>query len=219
MAKVEYIKNEKIGNLVFLNRVESENKKRPIANFLCECGKEFVSRIDAVKSLKTKSCGCQKLRFMSENLSRHGHAQNGKRSPEYFSWQGMHARCKNPKHQNYERYKQLGVTVCEEWDSFDKFLEDMGLKPSPEHTIDRIENTKGYYKDNCKWSTRKEQQRNKRNTTFVTYKEQTKSVPEWAEILGFSLATLYNRIVKLEWDVEKAFTRPTQSGVYPNKIY
>jgi len=218
MAKINYVEGQKIGNLIFLNRVESENKKSPIANFKCECGKNFVSRIDSVKILKTKSCGCMKLKFMSEGLTKHGHNKNGKKSAEYGSWQAMHARCNNPKHQNYERYKHLGITVCEEWSTFDKFIADMGLKPSLEHTIDRIENTKGYYKENCKWSTKKEQQRNKRNTTFVEYKGDVKSIPEWAELLGLSLATLYGRIVKSKWKVEKAFNEPTRNGIVPNII-
>lgn len=218
MAKINYVENEKIGNLIFVNRVESDNKRRPVANFRCECGKEFVSRIDTVKTLRTKSCGCMKLKFMSENLSRHGHVKNGKKSPEYGSWQAMHARCKNPKHQNYERYQQLGITVCEEWSTFDKFIADMGLKPSPEHTIDRIENTKGYYKENCRWATRNEQQRNRRDTTFVTYKGKTKSIADWAEELGFTLPLLYSRIVNLKWDTERAFTTETRNGIFPNKI-
>lgn len=218
MSKINYIEGQKLGNLTFISRFEHPNKKDPKATFRCECGKEFVCKIYSVKSFVTKSCGCMKLKFMSENLSKHGHIKNGKKSPEYGSWQAMHARCNNPKHQNYERYQQLGITVCEEWSTFDKFIEDMGLKPSPEHTIDRIENTKGYYKENCRWATKKEQQRNKRDTTFVEYKGQIKSVPEWAELLGFSLPTLYGRIVKRKWDTQRAFTEPTQNGTVPNII-
>ena len=206
MSKVIYTKGEKIGNLIFLNKIESENKKRTIANFRCECGKEFTCRMDSVKKHTTKSCGCQKKHFMSIGLKKHGHVVGGVKTPEYRSWQAMHARCYNPKHQNYERYQQLNITVCDEWKTFDAFIADMGLKPSKEHTIDRIENTKGYCTDNCKWSTRKEQQRNRRDTTYIEHNGERKSIPEWAEIYEINPNTLKNRLITSKWSTEKAFT-------------
>lgn len=150
-------------------------------------------------------------------MIKHGHVINNKKSSEYGSWQAMINRCNNPKATNYERYLELNITICNEWLIFINFIKDMGLKPSKHHTIERINNTKGYYKENCKWATNKEQQRNRRDTCFVEYKGIKKSIPEWAELLGFSLPTLYGRIVDMKWDVEKAFSKPSK-GKVPNKI-
>lgn len=214
-VRINYQEGDKIGSLTFLRRIEA-GIGRPTAIFRCPCGNELTSRIDAVKIGRTKSCGCMTSEMRSKTLTRHGHTslKNGK-STEYTSWQSMWARMTNPKHKNFQRYQQLNISICDEWESFDVFIKDMGLKPTPLHSIERIENSKGYYKENCKWATRKEQQRNKRDTTFVEYKGVKKSVPDWAETVGLSLATVYNRIVKMGWEAEKAFTTPTKNGISP----
>jgi hypothetical protein len=82
---------------------------------------------------------------------RHGHRLNGKRTKTYNSWRAMMQRCYNPNHWMYERYKYLGVTVCERWHKFANFLEDMGERPEGT-TLDRIENWKGYEPGNCRWA-------------------------------------------------------------------
>ncbi|MES2864112.1 MAG: hypothetical protein V4666_08340 [Bacteroidota bacterium] len=130
----------------------------------------------------------------------------------------MHARINNPKHKNYESYKKLGITICEEWKSFDKFIKDMGIKPSIKHTIERVENNKGYFKDNCKWATNKDQQRNRRDTAFATYKGIKKSISEWSEILGIRHKVLYKRIVVLKWTPKRAFHKTTKTGIKPNRV-
>jgi hypothetical protein len=93
----------------------------------------------------------------------HGHAQGGTTSHEYSIWSTMIQRCTNPKNKRYEYYGGRGITVCERWiSSFENFIEDMGYKPSSKHSIDRIDNNKGYSPDNCRWGTIQEQSRNKR---------------------------------------------------------
>ena len=150
-------------------------------------------------------------------MIKHGHVIGNIKSPEYLSWGAMRKRCKNPNVHNYKKYKELGVIVCEEWNDFSVFLADMGLKPSKTHTIERINNNKGYYKENCKWATKKEQQRNTRITTFIEYKGIRKSTAEWAELIGFPLSVLYNRVIGCKWDLERAFTTPSK-GVCPKLI-
>lgn len=211
MPKADYVEGEKLGNLIFLNRLGTDDSKHPMANFKCECGKVFACRVESVKNLITKSCGCARSRFVSESQTVHGHGINGLKSSEYGSWNAMKSRCSNPKVHNHKNYKERGVTVCEEWNDFSVFLADMGLKPSKEYTIERIDNNKGYYKENCKWATKKEQQRNTRITTFIDYKGFRKSTAEWAELIGFPLSTLYGRIFLSKWDVERAFTEPSKN--------
>lgn len=85
------------------------------------------------------------------------------KTTEYFTWGAIKQRCYNPNHQKFEEYGGRGITVCKRWkDSFENFLEDMGKKPTPKHTLDRIDNSKGYSPKNCRWVTRSIQGSNRR---------------------------------------------------------
>lgn len=117
-------------------------------------------------------------------------------------------RCLDSNNQSYPNYGGRGVTVCDRWkDSFEAFLEDMGDRPSEAHTIDRIDNNKGYYKENCRWVDRKTQGRNKRNNCLIEFQGETRCLSEWAELVGLSVATLKTRL-KLGWSIERALTIP-----------
>jgi len=97
---------------------------------------------------------------------KHGHRgnSNGSRSKTYNSWRAMRQRCLNPNHEMYKYYGEIGVGVCERWNKFVNFLEDMGERPH-KHTLDRINPHKNYGPNNCKWATHKEQAANKRRKT------------------------------------------------------
>lgn len=93
----------------------------------------------------------------------HNTTINGKRTPEYNSWRCLVARCNNPNHAGYKDYGGRGITVDEDWDDFTSFLNDMGYKPTQKHQIDRIDNNGNYTKTNCRWSTAKDNNNNRRN--------------------------------------------------------
>ena len=95
---------------------------------------------------------------------RHGHAKYNARTPTYRTWQNMVQRCTNQNHTHWEYYGGRGITVCERWLTFDKFLEDMGSKPEG-LTLDRINNDGNYELSNCRWATRSEQNFNRRRLT------------------------------------------------------
>jgi hypothetical protein len=92
----------------------------------------------------------------------HGQAHHGSVTVEYRAWQQMLQRCQNTSRHNYHRYGGRGIAVCDRWkSSFENFLADMGLKPSAEMSMDRIDNDKGYEPENCRWATKSQQSKNR----------------------------------------------------------
>lgn len=141
---------------------------------------------------------------------RHGYKTAGKYSTEYSTWLNIRARCTNPSNASYERYGARGIRVCERWMAdFLNFLEDMGRRPSLDHSIDRIDNDGDYFPENCRWATRKEQCRNRRSSKFLMFRGDEKTAAEWSELFGLSQRTLHYRL-KSGWGVEDALTRPVR---------
>lgn len=144
--------------------------------------------------------------LLSQRSVTHGEARSGRRSAEYVSWQSMLTRCFNPRARAYPDYGARGITVCPEWAaSFEAFLSDMGRKPSPAHSVDRVDNDAGYHKLNCRWSTRVEQARNRRGGVFLTHNGITMCVAAWATETGISGNAIYRRVQR-GWPAERALT-------------
>lgn len=124
----------------------------------------------------------------------------------YHIWNGMMGRCTRKSNPNYANYGAKGIQVCEAWKDFDVFREwAMANGYADNLTIDRIDNNGNYEPGNCKWSTMKDQQNNKKNNHVVTYAGETKTISQWAEDLGIKTHTLFTRF-KRGWSVEKALT-------------
>lgn len=122
----------------------------------CDCGKVKILRKNNVENGRTRSCGCLNKETVARRNFKHGLAD----TPTHRIWRGMKDRCARSFHKNYHSYGGRGIKVCRRWMDFTKFLADMGERPSPEHTIERINNNKGYSKSNCAWILAKHQNRN-----------------------------------------------------------
>ncbi len=132
-------------------------------------------------------------------------------SVEYNSWCGMKRRCYNKKDKKFERYGSRGIKVSKKWkNSFSHFYKDMGPRPSSKHSLDRIDNNKGYSKDNCRWATQIEQQNNKQKNIRVTFMGMTKTLKEWSYHTGISYMAIYLRFTRLKWNIEKTLTTKQQ---------
>ena len=140
-----------------LTAIKFSHKKRTdqFWSFLCECGNKKVMCVNSVKRGNAKTCGCS-LKKRKNHLT---HEMTGTKI--YNSWRAMKERCLNKNNLRYKDYGGRGITVCVEWLDFINFYKDMGDRPI-DKTIDRINNGLGYCKENCKWSTIKEQANNKR---------------------------------------------------------
>ena len=187
-------------------RYESGEARIAYWKFNCACGNSVVRCYSAVKNGKATNCGC-----LAKANRRKAHVKHGYRHTRFYRcWQGMWSRATNPKHLAYKRYKTLGINICPKWEKFTGFLEDMLEGYSDELTLERINNNKGYYKDNCKWATRKEQNRNTRVTLKVRYRGKLWKLCELTESLGLSYARVWGRLNKCKWSLERALHEPIQ---------
>lgn len=122
----------------------------------------------------------------------------------------MRQRCNDPGSKSYARYGGRGIKVSERWDSFPNFLADMGSRPSPRHSLERIDNAKGYEPGNARWATATEQANNRRSSRLITYQGETLTSAEWTRRTGLARHIIEQRLDKLGWSVERAFTTPVR---------
>ena len=115
-------------------------------------------------------------------------------SPEYRAWCQAKGRCSNPNLRNYHRYGGRGIRVCERWQSFEAFLEDMGFRPSGRHSLDRIDRDGDYTPENCQWATIRVQANNTCTNHFITYNGRTLTAAQWADETGIQAGTILNRV-------------------------
>ncbi len=157
----------------------------------CDCGNTVIVVGVSLREGNTASCGCLQRATAVATMTTHGMYK----STEYQSWQGMKERCYNPANRSYPNYGGRGIAVCDRWrDSFVAFFEDMGPKPSPTHSLDRIDGNGDYRPDNCRWATREQQQNNLRINRMLTYDGKTQTLARWAKELGIRQKTISTRL-------------------------
>lgn len=169
----------------------------------CHCGKVFNTNHRKVLRNEILSCGCGR----EKSLYKHGMSK----STEFKIWYGMIERCTLSSNPRYKDYGGRGINVCKRWlKSFTNFYKDMGSRPNKKHTLDRIDNNKGYSKSNCRWATQSQQMRNTRVNKYLKYDGQKKCITEWAEITGINRKTLVSRLYQSKMSIKDALTTPVK---------
>lgn len=203
MRHIQDLTGKEFGELTVTHRLESR-KGHSWWRVRCACGSE--KDISRSHLLVAKSCGCMALENNRKAHTRHGM----KRTPTWKSWRSMKQRCLLPTAPNYAMYGGRGISVCLRWrDSFEAFLGDMGERPSPGHSIDRIDGNRGYEPGNCRWATAKAQARNTRTNRLLAHGGRTLPLAAWAEELGVGWTALDNRL-RSGWSVERTLTTPVK---------
>jgi hypothetical protein len=203
------ITGQVFGRWTVMSRALNNRRGNPQWHCRCECGTEAVVLSGNLREGKTLSCGCLARSITSTCRTTHG-ATRGGATAEYRAWRHVHSRCTNPRVRSWANYGARGITICERWrgdGGFVRFLEDMGSRPSPDHSIERIDNEGPYSPDNCRWATRIEQGNNKRNNRRFTYEGRSLTIPEWSRETGINFKTLGTRL-NLGWSFQRAITEP-----------
>lgn len=191
-------------NRLTVIKKHSKNKDGHIMwECLCSCGNKKVIVGSNIYRGATKSCGCLNVERSIKALTKHGY----KYKLIYGVWQSMRQRCSNKKHKQYQHYGARGITIDERWQEFTEFYSDMGEPPFKGASIDRIDNDKGYSKENCRWATRKEQANNRRSSLLFEVNGVIMNAKEASLLLGGDKGLVSDRINR-GWSVREAFTVP-----------
>lgn len=163
----------------------------------CKCGTEKRVHGGSLRAGTSKSCGC----WGTERYPLMNRTHGMSKTPEHRTWSGIKTRCYNPNVKNFDRYGGRGIKVCDRWKDFANFFEDMGPKPSPKHSIERIDSNGDYEPGNCRWATITEQASNKRNNVMLELNGEMVTGAEFARRTGFARCTVY------EWTSVLKLTR------------
>jgi hypothetical protein len=183
-------------------------QRKSYFNCVCICGVNRVVDMFKLRAKEPTGCGCIN-RKLSAIRRRSGEIPVADLKVEYQAWINMRRRCYDPSAKDYPNYSQRGITVCDEWrNSFRAFHRDMGNRPEGMKSIDRIDNDKGYSKDNCRWATLFQQANNMSTNKVYEYNGEFGTSPFWARKYGIKLATMHARLNWLGWSIEKAIIPP-----------
>lgn len=187
--KVRDLTGIRCGRLKVVEFFGTNTKTRgAIWRCVCDCGNFKNVSASSLSNGYTRSCGC----LADESRKEKRVEVTRKQMPEYRVWQGMKLRCLNPAFFAYDRYGGRGIKICPEWEkSFERFRSDMGPRPDMNHTLERLDNNKGYYPGNCVWATRREQARNKANSVRVEFNGEIRSLSDWCESLDLKYSATY----------------------------
>lgn len=186
MPRAVDLTGQRFGMLVaiaFADKRDSHGRRLWLC--LCSCGKEKLVAVADLTSGNSKSCGCL------NNMPEQRHYMSN--TPEHRAWSAIRGRC-TPGNKSYKDYGARGIYVCERWQKFENFYADMGPRPSPDHSIDRIDNDGPYSPENCRWATQKEQNSNRRSVVLLTFNGKTLTASDWSRETGVPVPTICRRV-------------------------
>jgi hypothetical protein len=184
----ENLTGKRFGRRVVTEYLGKNRKGKAIWMCLCDCGTLSPSLGNILRSGQAQSCGCLQKDKASTNNKASSH-------PEYRCWVAMISRCYNENRKDYHHYGGRGITVCDRWKfDFFAFQSDMGPRPGPGYSIERMDNHGNYEPGNCVWATQAKQTNNKRNNRLVTAFGKTHTIAEWSRITGLKDRTIQRRL-------------------------
>jgi len=207
---------DRYGRLVIIKEVEPRicktyKDRRVLCQ--CDCGNTNVVSFHQLRNGRISSCGCYRNELMSRIGKERLKYDKEKTSSKLYSiWHGMKCRCNTTSSGAYGRYGAKGIAICAEWnDDFTSFY-DWALSHgySPLLTIDRIDGSKGYSPENCRWATIKQQMNNVKYNVVLKKGNESHTIAEWSEILGIKAHNLYQRKYK-GWDDERILNTPVKT--------
>lgn len=194
----------KFGRWTVLGFYSTNARRERLWDCVCSCGNRRSVTTSKLICGDSKSCGCIATDRIIKASIKHGHARRGAKAPEYLVWVCMRQRCENTNAVGYEVYGGRGIKVCDRWQSYEMFISDMGPRPFPKADIDRINNDGDYSPDNCRWTTRQINSRNRRSTKYLEFNDEVLCMSEWAARIGINVSTMIYRLRK--WPVERALS-------------
>lgn len=203
MGKKLYLTGQRFNRFLVLREAGKDKHGATFWTCQCDCGELRDVRTTHLRLGVSKSCGCLQREVAAQGKRKHGLHNNAL----YDVWNGMLRRTTNPDDPGYKNYGGRGIEVCTRWESVGNFIADMGPSYRKGLTIDRINNDGNYEPDNCRWTTRVVQQRNRTNTLRLTYLGRTLPLAEWADVCEIQYSTLHKRVMVYGWSTERALTK------------
>ncbi len=198
MPPLRDLMGQRFGRLTVIDR---SNRRGDSAFWVCrcDCGETLHVLSRSLTQCNTQSCGCLCREINTNRLlamnTNHGHARDGKMTPEYTSWMAMRARCYRRTAVQFSHYGGRGITVCPEWrQNFEAFFRDMGPRPSFKYSLDRIDNDGPYAPWNCRWQEQTAQCNNRRSNRHVLVNGERRTLAEASRACGVPYSTLRNRL-------------------------
>jgi hypothetical protein len=201
MSRTIDLTGQRFGRLVVLHRAPCKTPGRARWAVLCDCGTQKAVNGKELRNGDTSSCGCLHREMVGDQFRVHG--EHG--SAEFWAFHNAKCRCNNPNLPEYQNYGGRGIEFC--FDSMEQFILEVGRRPTPEHSLDRIDVDGNYAPGNVRWATRNVQANNRRNNRKLTFQGKTQGITAWEKELGLSRCAIRNRL-KNGWSVDEALGTP-----------
>jgi hypothetical protein len=205
---------ERFGRLTTIGEVARVGNGGERVLVACDCGNNLSVLKGSLRSGNTKSCGCLHRDFLKSGAARRRHGFSHTRT--WISWCNMRGRCNDPKNISFPNYGGRGIYVCDRWNSFDHFLDDMGPRPD-DTSLERVDNNGPYSPDNCRWATKTEQGLNTRTTIRVIVGDETMSMSRAAKAVGISIGSITTRRKRYKQTAQEAIDHYANNGRSPSR--